>query len=88
MMDYCRFFEAPGVMHCGKGIGLFPCEGMEALLKWVEEGVVPETLMAISLPDDYALVGHQRLCAYPRVLKDKSGDPTIASSFECASSFA
>ncbi|KAM5354720.1 hypothetical protein ACJ41O_001367 [Fusarium nematophilum] len=44
--DYYRFFEAPGVGHCGGGNGWFPGGGFDALVKWVEEGIAPETLDA------------------------------------------
>lgn len=39
--DCYRFFEAPGVGHCGGGNGPVPGNALEALVKWVEEGEGP-----------------------------------------------
>src|SRR5262245_19484640 len=44
--QFVRLFMAPGVGHCGGGVGPAPTGQMEALLAWVEEGKAPETLLA------------------------------------------
>jgi len=44
--DYYRFFEAPGINHCGGGLGWYSGEGLKALIGWVENGVPLETLAA------------------------------------------
>ncbi|KAK8134302.1 hypothetical protein PG984_006314 [Apiospora sp. TS-2023a] len=45
--DYLRYFEAPGVGHCGLGgFGFRPQGLVDALRAWVEEGKAPEVLPA------------------------------------------
>ncbi|KAK8862085.1 feruloyl esterase [Apiospora arundinis] len=45
--EYLRFFEAPGVGHCGfGGWGYRPGKLVDALRAWVEEGKAPEVLPA------------------------------------------
>jgi hypothetical protein len=86
VQDYYRFFEAPGVGHCWGGIGPFPGDAFGSLIKWVEEGIAPETLVGTSSSVN-GTVRHQPLCPYPLVSAYKGGDPSQASSFECAASF-
>ncbi|KAH7190502.1 Tannase/feruloyl esterase [Fusarium oxysporum] len=80
--DYYRFFEAPGVEHCSGGNGWFPGGAFDALVKWVEEGIAPETLYAetVATKDGPRSVN---LCAYPKALTYVDGDPDVASSFTC-----
>lgn len=61
---------------------------MESLVKWVEEGVVPETLEAATMPTgkDEA-PAYRPLCLYPLVAAYVGGDTSDAASFECAESF-
>ncbi|KAI0181900.1 tannase and feruloyl esterase [Hypoxylon sp. FL1284] len=64
--DYYRVFEAPGLTHCAISPGGYYPEGIfEALVQWVESGVVPDTLAAVTDP----LNGTARssvLCPYPQ----------------------
>jgi hypothetical protein len=85
--DYYRFFEAPGVAHCGGGIGPVPVQALESLVGWVEKGAVPATLTGVSAPDANGTVRLQPLCAYPLVSAYQGGDPAQASSYECMESF-
>ena len=91
IQDFYRLFFAPGVGHCGTGVGPYPGGALESLVDWVEEGIVPQTLAGTSLPHKTpggAEVVYQRpLCAYPLVAKYTGGDPTQAGSFECAAGF-
>ncbi|KAL1874367.1 hypothetical protein VTK73DRAFT_450 [Phialemonium thermophilum] len=79
--DYFRFFYAPGVAHCGGGAGAAPTNPFQAVVDWVEKGIVPETLPAN--------VGNKTrsLCLYPLVSVYTSGDPNLASSYECRDGF-
>ena len=43
---YYRFFEAPGVDHCGGGSGWFPGNGLQCLIDWVEKDIVSDILDA------------------------------------------
>ncbi|KAF2643394.1 feruloyl esteras-like protein B precursor [Massarina eburnea CBS 473.64] len=47
--DFYRLFESPGLGHCYGGVGGYPSGTFDALVKWVEEGVVPELLEATSI---------------------------------------
>jgi hypothetical protein len=76
--EFLRLFMAPGVAHCGGGPGPAPVGQFESLVKWVEDGVAPETLATRTHP----------LCLYPLVARYKgSGDITDAANFVCSSGF-
>ncbi|THY31333.1 tannase and feruloyl esterase [Aureobasidium pullulans] len=82
--DFYRYFEAPGVGHCAGGAGAVP-NALADLVKWVEEGIVPDTLKATGQNGDSTV---RELCQYPLVQRYLGGDPKVASSFKCAASFA
>ncbi|KAH7080173.1 feruloyl esteras-like protein B precursor [Paraphoma chrysanthemicola] len=46
--DFYRLFEAPGLQHCYRGVGGYPSGTFDALVQWVENGIVPDTLKATS----------------------------------------
>jgi hypothetical protein len=73
-----RFFLAPGVNHCGGGVGPQPQGLLETLMNWAENDVAPD-----SIPSS----GNGRtrpLCPYPQMaVYDGVGDPNVASSFSC-----
>lgn len=81
-----RFFTAPGVAHCGGGIGPQPQGLFEALMNWAENDVAPDTLMSASTAGR-GMPGPVRtrpMCPYPQyAVWDGVGDPTTASSFSC-----
>ena len=88
--NYYRFFEAPGVFHCGAGPGWFPGDAFQSLVNWVENGVAPETLEAKAIPGLYpGLTGGAtelrtvNLCLYPKTMVYTGGDPNQAASFSC-----
>ncbi|KAK8016866.1 hypothetical protein PG993_015055 [Apiospora rasikravindrae] len=87
--DYLRYFEAPGVSHCGTGgdgNGLFPARLLDALRAWVEEGKAPESVPAVSKAADpeTGITTTRNLCRYPRKTKyDGVGDVASAASFRC-----
>ncbi|EMD00199.1 hypothetical protein BAUCODRAFT_102615 [Baudoinia panamericana UAMH 10762] len=87
--DYYRYFEAPGVGHCMGGVGAAPSQPLDVLIKWVEEGIAPETLSAASLPVNGKAESarHRILCPYPLVAAYTGGNPNDAASFTCAESF-
>lgn len=61
--EYYRYFEAPGLDHCGTGTkGFYPGHALESLIKWVEEGVKPERLEARSREGKERKV---ELCLWP-----------------------
>lgn len=87
LRDFYRFFEAPGVNHCGTGsptgYGLFPKDPLSALVRWVEEGVAPDVLPAATLDGSQ----QRNLCPWPKVPAFKGGDYTQAQSYACADSY-
>ena len=75
---------APGMLHCGGGLGpnIFGAHG--ALETWVERGIAPEPIIATHRTS--GVVNRTRpLCPYPKVATYKgSGDANRAESFTCA----
>jgi len=81
--NYYRFFPAPGVAHCGGGAGEVPSDPFDAVVDWVEKGLAPDTLPALSTDGTRS----RNLCQYPLVSVFAGGDPTKASSFACKADF-
>ncbi|KAF2848893.1 feruloyl esteras-like protein B precursor [Plenodomus tracheiphilus IPT5] len=79
--DYYRYFEAPGVDHCGGGLGWYPGNALKSLIDWVEKGIAPETLDAETQGD--AKARKANLCLWPKHLVYVAGDAAAATSFEC-----
>lgn len=61
--NFYRHFEAPGVAHCRNGPGPLPLDTLGAVVKWVEEGIAPDVLEAISQNGDET---KRLLCPYPQ----------------------
>lgn len=79
--DFYRHFEAPGVAHCTPGAGLMPNAALEQLIRWVENGTAPATLLAYSERS-----GSQRpLCPYPQRQVYRGGQANETTSFTCLS---
>ncbi|KAI0749371.1 feruloyl esterase-like protein [Daedaleopsis nitida] len=60
---------------------------LAAIVRWVEEGVAPETLTAANYKDNDVAngVGFTRpLCKYPANLRYRGGNPNSAGSFDCS----
>ena len=86
--EFIRVFMAPGVAHCGGGVGPAPANPMDALLAWVEEGRAPDTIPAMRRDQSGAVTRSRPLCAYPLVAKYKgSGSTDQATSFTCSTGF-
>lgn len=83
--DYYRFFEVPGLAHCSGGNGGQPTATFQALVDWVENGIVPETL-PISFNDTAGVLNERILCPFPAkaTLKSNCLATTSADCFECA----
>ncbi|KIX97757.1 uncharacterized protein Z520_06535 [Fonsecaea multimorphosa CBS 102226] len=81
--DFHRVFFAPGVSHCGGGIGPVPTDPLAALVSWVESRKVPDTLPA-AIPTSPSSNITRNLCPYPQLLTyDGNGDVNDANSFSC-----
>ncbi|PYH49745.1 tannase and feruloyl esterase [Aspergillus saccharolyticus JOP 1030-1] len=82
VMDFYRYFEAPGVGHCGSGPGAAPIGVMGALTIWVETGIAPDILPAVS--EDGSLT--RILCPFPSVVTYLEGDAEKPEAFGCRES--
>ncbi len=82
MADYYRMFLAPGIAHCFTGPGAFPDTTFDALVKWVEKGVAPDSLPATSVGTNPII--KRTLCPYPKREKyDGVGNLTLGEGFSC-----
>jgi hypothetical protein len=81
VQDFYRLFRAPGVGHCGGGIGPQPQNLFDALVNWVENGVAPDTILARG----GAVPTRTRpLCPYPTTaIYNGSGSTDDAANFHC-----
>lgn len=100
VQEYHRLFMLPSVGHCGGSTGPSAIGGgmteppaayrnadyhtVSAVIKWVEEGVAPEKIVATRFDNTGALVRARPLCPYPAEPVYKgSGDINDAASFSC-----
>jgi pimeloyl-ACP methyl ester carboxylesterase len=83
LADFARLFLIPGMGHCQGGAATDSWDGLDALVKWVEQGQAPQRIIAngtaVFLP-----VRTRPLCPHPQYAHYKgSGDVESAESFEC-----
>lgn len=100
--DYHRLFMLPAVAHCGNSTGPSAIGGgapeppkafrnpdthvVNAVIRWVEEGVAPEKIVASSFNAAGALVRQRPVCPYPaQAVYNGSGDINSAANFTCSS---
>ena len=81
--EFFRLFMAPGMAHCGGGIGPDRHDSMTAVIDWVEKGKMPESMLASRVVNDQ-VVRTRPLCPYPQVAR-YSGEGSIdeAANFRC-----
>jgi hypothetical protein len=82
--EFARLFMAPGIAHCGYGIntGPMPRNPFDYVVNWVENGVVPETILASKTTD--GVTQTRPLCPYPDVaVYTGQGSTDEAANFEC-----
>jgi hypothetical protein len=81
--EYYRVFLAPGVKHCGGGVGPIPKDPLEALIRWVENQEPPESLEAENLTPEGDLMTRD-LCVWPSTAQYMGiGDIKRASTWTC-----
>jgi Tannase and feruloyl esterase len=82
---FFRLFMAPGMAHCGGGIGPERRDEMTAIIDWVEMGKAPASIVASRVVDD-RVMRTRPLCPYPQVAR-YSGHGSIddAANFRCVS---
>lgn len=82
--DFVRVYMAPGVNHCGGGVGPNQFDMLTPLVRWREEGVAPTSIVAASVDADGETTRTRPLCPFPEVARyDGVGDSDQASSFSC-----
>ncbi|HWW22209.1 MAG TPA: tannase/feruloyl esterase family alpha/beta hydrolase, partial [Steroidobacteraceae bacterium] len=87
IQDFYRLFLAPGVGHCGGGVGPAPTDPFNALVNWVEHGVAPATLLAAGGSAAPPTGRTRPLCPYPsKAIYNGSGSIDDAASFHCGDS--
>lgn len=81
---FARLFLVPGMDHCGAvGGGLKTWDRLEPLVKWVEQGVAPDSIVASQTLQGGA-VRTRPLCPYPRTAKwNGAGSSDDAANFSC-----
>jgi len=81
--EFFRLFMAPGMAHCGGGIGPDRHDSMTAIIDWVEKGKAPDSMIASKVVDKQ-VVRTRPLCPYPQVARH-SGQGSIddAANFRC-----
>jgi feruloyl esterase len=81
--DYARLFMAPGMYHCGGGIGPNTFDALTALEEWVEHGAAPSSIVATKTSGP----GTNRsrpLCPFPQhAIYKGTGGIDDADSFVC-----
>jgi feruloyl esterase len=80
-MPWVRFFEVPGMNHCGGGPALEDFDSLAALVEWTEKGEAPEHMVA----KGKSFPGVSRpVCAYPSFPHYRgSGSQDDAANFDC-----
>jgi len=77
--SFYRLFMIPGMEHCVGGPGASSFDHMQVIVKWVEDGVAPERIVASGLGRTHPL------CAYPKVAKYMGkGSTEDAANYACA----
>ncbi|MGO9897150.1 MAG: tannase/feruloyl esterase family alpha/beta hydrolase [Bryobacteraceae bacterium] len=85
--QFYRLFMIPGMAHCGGGPGLTSFSGMDPLVKWVEHGIAPDSVVVSGEPGGVAV--QRPVCPYPQVARYRGyGEMNEAASFICADSVA
>jgi Tannase and feruloyl esterase len=96
LQSWFRYYHAPGVGHCGGGVGATPSTVLpdgqtqifDDLVKWVEEGVVPQsagdsTHMGI-LATGPGSFGTRPICPWPTTaIYTGTGSAAVASNYIC-----
>jgi hypothetical protein len=87
LQQWYRLFPMPGVGHCtgglGGGTGPSPVDPFLALVKWVENGIAPDSILAMGgagAPPTRT----RPLCPFPQTaIYNGSGSTDVAANFHC-----
>jgi pimeloyl-ACP methyl ester carboxylesterase len=94
--DFARYFPVPGMAHCSGGPATDQFDALTPLVRWVEHGEAPATLLArargagnaggvnAEVPAGWAADRSRPLCPWPAVARyNGSGSLDDAASFSC-----
>ena len=94
--EFARVFPIPGMAHCAFGPATDQFDAITSLVRWVEEGVAPDRIVAsvrgpgnagpvnTELPTGWAPNRTRPLCPYPQVARFvPGGNVEDAASFVC-----
>ncbi|KAI2464316.1 tannase and feruloyl esterase [Annulohypoxylon bovei var. microspora] len=84
--DFYRYFEVPGLGHCGYGPSGLPTGLFDQLRAWVENGTAPEHT-SVQLKGLDGEIQNRILCPYPQKAKfdEPCGDPANSKCWFCHS---
>jgi feruloyl esterase len=81
--DFARLFMAPGMAHCGGGVGPDRHDAVTAVIDWVEKNKAPDQLI-VSKVTNGTVVRTRPLCPYPQVARySGTGSIDEAANFRC-----
>ena len=80
--DFFRLFMAPGMFHCGGGVGPNLVDPLTPLVDWVERGIAPDRLLSTQKRGE-EVIRSRPLCPYPQAARHKGGSVDDAASFVC-----
>ncbi|PVH83855.1 tannase and feruloyl esterase [Cadophora sp. DSE1049] len=81
--EFFRLFTPEGVAHCANGPGPVPVDPLGDLVRWVEQGEAPDTILGRTKVTD-GTAGTRNICRYPLITKYKGvGDPKSPDSWHC-----
>jgi pimeloyl-ACP methyl ester carboxylesterase len=90
-----RLYLVPGMSHCSDGPATDQFDLLTPLVRWVEEGESPKSVVAsargpqnpgganLDLPANWSTTRTRPLCAFPQIAIYKGGDVENAESFAC-----
>lgn len=80
LQSWFRFYLAPGVTHCGGGVGPQPQALFDTMVNWVENGVAPDSILTTN-----ATLGSRPMCPYPQtaLYNGNGADPKLLTSWHC-----
>ena len=81
--QFARLFMAPGVGHCGGGVGPQPQALFDAVVDWVENGQAPDQILAARTSGG-VVTQTRPLCSYPTFAQwTGTGSTDDAANFAC-----
>jgi pimeloyl-ACP methyl ester carboxylesterase len=87
--SFARLFLAPGAGHCSSAAGPAPADPLASVVRWVQDGQAPRSILATKTNAATGRVTMSRpLCAFPLVARYTGhGSTNLAQNFICATSY-